>query len=289
VSRYRAVDELRADYPVVRLCRLLEVSRSGYYGWRSRPPSTREQTDRRLLVDIIDIHRGSRRTYGAPRVHGQLTRRGHRIGRKRVARLMRREGLVGAHGRRNGRRRKVDVAPAPDLLERDFTAERPNQRWVADITEFRTGEGKLWVAAIRDLCHRGIVGWSMADHHRAELVVDALTMALGRTTIDADGLIHHSDKGGEYLSKDFAVATDVPNLRLSFGRTGDALDNAAMETVWATMKREIRHIRGSLTFDTRAQARSFLFDYIEIFYNRQRHQARLNHQTPVEHAASFAA
>lgn len=289
MSRYRAVDELRAEYPVVRLCRLLEVSTSGFYAWRSRPPCGRELADRQLLVGIIDIHRASRRTYGAPRIHGQLTRRGHRIGRKRVARLMRLEGLVGAHGRKKGKRRKPDVAPAPDLMQREFTAARPNQRWVADISEFKTGEGKLYVAAIRDLCHRGIVGWSMADHHRAELVVDALTMALRRTTIDTDGLIHHSDKGGEYLSNDFAIAADVPNLRLSFGRTGDAFDNAAMETVWATIKREIEHTRGSLEFHTYAQARGFLFDYIEIFYNRQRHQARLGHLTPADYAATFAA
>lgn len=244
MSRFRAVDELRADYPVKRLCRLLKVSTSGFYAWKRRPPSARA---------VVDAE------------------------------------LVGAHGRKQRKRRTVEVAPAPDLLQRDFTAERPNQRWVADISEFKTGEGKLYVAAIRDLCHRGIVGWSMADHHRAELVVDALTMALGRTTIDTYGLIHHSDKGGEYLSDDFAVASDVPNLRLSFGRTGDAYDNAAMETVWATIKREIVHIRGSLTFDTRSEAQSFLFDYIEIFYNRQRHQARLNHHTPVEYAANFAA
>lgn len=158
MSRYRAVCELRADYPVVRLCRLLEVSRSGFYAWRSRPPSVRELADRQLLVEILDIHRASRRTYGAPRVHGQLVRRGQQLGRKRVARLMRREGLVGAHGRKHRKRRRPDIAPAPDLLGRDFTAERPNQRWVADITQFWTREGWLYVAAIRDLCHRGIGG-----------------------------------------------------------------------------------------------------------------------------------
>ena len=287
--RYRAVEELRADYPVRRLCRLLQVSPSGYYGWRIRPPSARTLSDRRLLAEIVEIHRTSRRTYGAPRVHGQLARRGHRVGRKRVARLMRHEGLVGAHSRRKGRRRRPDVAPAPDLLRRDFTAARPNQRWVADITQFRTREGWLYCAAIRDLCHRGSVGWSMADHHRAELVVDALTMALRRTTIDDDGLIHHADKGGEYLSDAFATAADVPGLRLSFGRTGTALDNAAMETVWATIKREVDHIRGTLLFDTREEARAFLFDYIEIFYNRQRHQTRLGHLTPNDYAATFVA
>lgn len=289
MSRYRAVEELRADYPVVRLCRLVEVSTSGYYGWRSRPPSARELVDRQLLVEIVDIHRSSRHTYGAPRVHGQLARRGHHIGRKRVARLMRREGLVGAHGRKKGRRRKVDVAPAPDLLQRDFSAARPNQRWVADITEFKTGEGKLYVAAIRDLCHRGIVGWSMDDSHRAELVVDALTMALRRTSIDrqrrADSPLRQGRRvsvqrlRGRSRRAEPAAVVWPHRRRLRQRRHGDR----------ATIKREIEHIRGSLEFATRAQARAFLFDYIEIFYNRQRHQARLGHLTPTDYAAGFAA
>ncbi len=288
--RYRAVDELRADYPVVRLCRLMEVSRSGFYDWLTRPPSARELVDRQLLPVIIDIHIGSRWTYGAPRILGQMRLRGHMIGKHRVARLMRRADLIGVHGRKKGKRRKVDAAPAPDLLQRDFTAERPNQRWVADISEFKTGEGKLYVAGIRDLCHRGIVGWAMDDHHRAELVVDALTMALRRSTPDADGLIHHSDKGGEYLSNDLALAAGaVQKLTLSFGRTGDALDNAAMETVWGTMKREVDHIRGGVPFATRDEARAYLFEYIEVFYNRQRHQARLGHLTPADYAAQFVA
>jgi len=203
---------------------------------------------------------------------------------------MRKAGIVGVHGRKQGKRRKPDLDPVPDLLERDFTAERPNQRWVADISEFKTGDGKLYVAAIRDLCHRGIVGWSMDDHHRAELVVDALTMALRRATPDEGGLIHHSDKGGEYLSNDLATTVaDVEGLKLSFGSTGDALDNAAMETVWGTIKREVDHIRDGVPFATRDEARAYLFEYIEVFYNRQRHQARLGHLTPAQYAAKFAA
>ena len=149
VTRFRAVQDLAAEYPIARLCRLLKVSRSGYYGWLTRPPSARELSDRQLLPVIIDIHRSSRRTYGRPRIHGQLLARGHRIGHDQVARLMRKAGIVGVHGRKQGKRRTPDLAPAPDLLERDFTAQRPNQRWVADISEFRTGDGKLYVAAIR--------------------------------------------------------------------------------------------------------------------------------------------
>ena len=153
------------------------------------------------------------------------------------------------------RRGRPDIAPAADRLQRVFSAERPNLRWVADITEFPTGEGKLHLAGIRDLCHRGIVGWAMDEHQDAQLVVDALTMALGRTAPDPDGLIHHSDKGSQYTSLDFVMAAGHAGLQLSFGSTGDCFDNAAMETFWATLKREIAHIRGPLGiwFETRAR------------------------------------
>lgn len=289
MSRFRAVAELCAEYPVKRLCRVLEVSRSGFYAWRRRPVSARRRDDDRLLVEIVRIHAESRRTYGAPRVHGQLRRRGWCVGRKRVARLMAQAGLIGAHSRKKWRRRRPDVAPAPDLVKRVFTAPRPNMVWVADLAEFPTDEGPLHVAAIRDLCHRGIVGWAMDGHAGAELVVDAVTMALARTVPDDSGLIHHSDRGSQYTSLAFTTAADVAGLRLSFGRTGTALDNAAMETVWSTIKREIAWIRGSITFTSREEAKLYLFEHIEIFYNRQRHQTRLGHQTPVEYAARFAS
>ena len=287
MSRYRAVDDLRSGYQVTRLCAVLGVSRSGYNAWKRRPRSPRQIADDDLLEAIRRIHLESRRTYGAPRVHGQLVRRGHQVGRKRVARLMRCDGLVGAHARKRWRRRRPDVAPAPDRLNRDFHAAKPNQRWVADLAQFPTREGPLHVAAIRDLCHRGIVGWAMDGHQGAELVVDALHMALARTVADPDGLVHHSDRGSQYTSLAFTAAADVAGLQLSFGSTGDAYDNAAMETVWSTIKREIAWIRGSLVFNTRDQARLYLFDYIEVFYNRQRHQTRLGHHTPVEYAATF--
>jgi transposase InsO family protein len=286
VSRFRFVDDHRDLYGVKRLCALVEVSTSGYYAWKTRPLSVRAIADAELLEEIRAIHVESRHSYGAPRVHGQLTRRGHRVGCKRVARLTRREGLMGVH-RRRWRRRRPDSAPAPDRLNRDFTAERPNQRWVADITEFPTGEGKLHLAGVWDLCHRGLVGWSMGPSPDAELVVDALVMALGRAEPDPDGLVHHSDKGGAYLSGEFCSMADLAGLKVSFGSTGDCSDNAAMETVWSTLKREIAWIRGSIWFDTRAAAKLYLFEFIEVFYNRQRHQAALGHRTPAEFAATF--
>lgn len=287
MSRFRFVADHRDAYPVKRLCDVAEVSRAGFYAWACRPPAPRVVADEQLVLEIDEIYVESRRTYGAPRVHGQLTRRGRHVGCKRVARLMRSKGFVGAHSRKKWRRHRPDVAPAPDRLNRDFTAPRPNLRWVGDITEFPTGEGKLYLAGIRDLCHRGLVGWSIGEHQDAELVVDALVMALGRCQPDDEGLIHHSDKGTQYTSTAFCATATLAGLQVSFGSTGDCFDNAAMETFWSTLKREIGWIRGSIWFPTRADARLYLFEFIEVFYNRQRHQAALQHETPVEYAARF--
>jgi transposase InsO family protein len=186
VSRFRFVDDHQDTYEVKRLCELVEVSRAGYYAWQRRPPCARAVADGALLDEIRAIHSESRCTYGAPWIHGQLRRLGQRIGCKRVARLMRQDRLMGVHKRR-WRRRRPDIAPAPDRLNRNVKADKPNQRWVADITEFPTGEGKLHVAGVRDLCHRGLVGWSMSAHPDAELVVDAPVMALGRAEPDSEG------------------------------------------------------------------------------------------------------
>lgn len=288
MSRFRFVDDHRERYDVKRLCRVVEVSTSGYYAWRQRPASPRALADAELLESIRRVHTDSRGTYGSPRVHGVLCRRGQRVGRKRVARLMRHDGLVGAHHpNKRGRRGRPDVAPAPDRLERHFRADRPNQRWVADITEFVTGEGKLHLAGVRDLCHRGLVGWATGEHADAELVVDALVMALSRATPDGEGLVHHSDKGSAYTSLDFCSTATLAGLSVSFGSTGDCYDNAAMETFWSTLKREIAWIRGSIYFDTRREATLYLFEFVEVFYNRQRHQAALGYRTPTEYAATF--
>jgi transposase InsO family protein len=248
VSRFRFVEDYWHEYPVKRLCRLAEVSTSGFYAWRKRPLSARELADRELLVLIERIHVESRCTYGAPRVQGQLARHGHRVGRKRVARLMRGHRLVGVHARRKWRRGRPDIAPAADLLNRDFTASKPNQRWVADITEFPTDERTLYLAGVRDLCDRSLVGWVVGAHPDAELVVDALTMALWRSTPDPEGLIHHADRGSQYTSLDLCATATGAGLQVSFGSTGDCYDNAAMETFWSTLKREIRWIRGTLRF-----------------------------------------
>lgn len=286
--RFRFVSDNQADLPVKRMCELVGLPRSSFYAWRDHRPSPRESADAELLEVIRDIYLRSRRTYGVPRVLGQLRNRGQRVARSRVARLMRTNGLVGAHSSKKWRRGRPDSGGAPDLLNRDFTATAPNQRWVADITEFSTGEGKLFLAAVRDLFHRGIVGWDSSGRQDTTLVVSALTMALARTGNPAD-VVHHADKGPQYTSLDFAFAAGNADMALSFGSTGDAYDNAAMETFWARLKVEIAWIRGSICFETRADAHTYLFEFIEVFYNRQPHQAGLGHLTPAEYADSGAA
>lgn len=282
----RFVVEHEAELPVERMCRLVAVPRSSFYAWRARTPSLRELADGELTKRIVEIHRASRHTYGAPRVWGQLRHAGINVSRKRVERLMRAEGLVGAHSRRRWRRGRPDAGGRPDLLNRDFTANAPNQRWVADFTQFPTGEGPLFLAAIRDLFWKGIVGWDSAGRQTATVAVNALTMALARTG-HPDDVLAHADKGPQYTSLEYAIAAGNANVVLSFGSTGDAFDNAAMESFWGRLKVEIAHIRGDVRFATRAQAHAYLFEFIEVFYNRQRHQARLGHLTPADYLAHW--
>lgn len=287
MSRFRFVDEHRATYQVKRLCQLAGVSRSGYYAWAGRPPSQRERANAALLTHICEIHKQSRRTYGAPRITGQLQRQGVVVNHKRVARLMAAHGIVGVVSPRR-RHNKTGAAPAEDLIGRDFTAAAPNQRWVADITEFGCGDGKLYLAAIMDLYSRRIVGWSIGNRRPAELVVGALVMALARRKPDA-GVIHHADHGSQYTSGEFGETAAETDVELSFGRVGTAADNAAMEAFWSTLKRELAHIHQRDTWAHRDELRSALFDFIEVFYNRARHQAGLDHLTPADYEAVHAA
>ncbi|MGQ0823776.1 MAG: IS3 family transposase [Actinomycetota bacterium] len=283
------VSEHAGEYPVTRLCALVEVPRSSFYEWNSRPLSDHYLGDVELANEIHDIHVASRRTYGAPRIAGQLHNAGCHHGRKRVARIMAECGLVGVHGRKKWRRGTRDSAPAGDLLNRDFTAERSNQRWVADITEFHCRDGKLYLAGIKDLCDQGLAGWSMGERQVTDLVVNALVMALARRAPAGD-LLHHADHGSQYTSLEFTNRLRDWKINASYGSVGDCFDNAAMESTWATIKKEIRHIWGPWEQLTRSQLRTILFEYIEAFYNRQRHQARLDHRTPAEaYAASTAA
>jgi putative transposase len=278
VSIFRFIDAEKASYPVTALCRMLGVSKSGYYAWRSRPPSERRRRDALLIEMIRQIHSRSRETYGYPRVHAELRSLGVKCGRRRVARLMRAEGLWGCvrGKKRRTTRRDPRAAPAPDLLRGDFVAAQPNRVWLADITYIPTREGFLYLAFILDTHSRRIVGWSMDSHMRTELVVDALEMAVWRRKPSA-GLVHHSDRGVQYTAISFGKRLEEVGIVPSMGRTGTALDNAMAESFIATLKTELVHRRH---FPDREVARSAIFEYLEGFYNRRRLHSALSYQSP---------
>jgi putative transposase len=291
VSCYRLIDAEKAHHQVSRLARVLGVSRAGYYAWASRPPSQRTLTDAYLAQQVRTIHARSRGTYGAPRVHAEL-RLGLDIhlGRKRVARLMREHGLQGIHRRRwqGTTRRDPQASPAPDLVERSFTPAGPDRLWVADITQQRTGEGWLYLAVILDAFSRRVVGWSMADHLRTELVLDALDMAISQRQ-PAPGLVCHSDHGCQYTSFAYGRRLAASELVASMGTVGDALDNAVAESFFATLECELLD---RYPWPTRTGLRTAIFDFIEVFYNRQRRHSTLDYHPPAayeQHHASAAS
>jgi putative transposase len=234
-----------------------------------------------LTRAIRRIHEASRGTYGRPRVHAELRYEGVRCSGKRVARLMREAGISGIPARRWRRgltRRRPGVAPHPDLVERRFSAQAPDRLWVADVSYIPTGEGWLYLASILDCYSRSIVGWSMADHLRTELVVDALEMATSRRR-PAPGLIHHSDQGSQYVALAFTRRMRDAGIAGSMGSVGDAFDNAAAESFFATLKRELVHRH---RFPTRAAARTAVFEFIEVFYNRRRIHSTIGYRSPAE-------
>lgn len=288
MSRFRFVDDHRDAYSVKRLCRVVGCSRSGFYDWCRRPPSRHARRDEHLSGLIGEIHVRSRRTYGAPRVHAELARLGERCSRRRVARLMRVAGLVGVHARRRWRAGRPDVAPAPDLVRRDFAPAGPDQVWAADITQLRTEEGWLYLAGFIDLHSRRVVGWAMGASPNTDLVIDALLMAFCRRRPDRR-VVHHSDRGCTYTSLAFSQRLADLELAQSFGSTGDCFDNAAVEAFWATLKRELAWIHGRTTWPTRGLLRSALFDYIEGFFNPSRIQERLGYRSPVDYERAGAA
>jgi putative transposase len=275
---YRFIRAEKANHDVKTMCRLLGISRSGYYAWRSRPPSARQIADAELTRATVRIHEASRGTYGRPRVHAELRYEGTRCSGKRVARLMRAAGLHGIPSRRRRglTRRRPGVAPHPDLVQRDFVAKALDRLWVADISYVPTGQGWLYLATILDCCSRRIVGWSMADHLRTELVVDALDMATSSRR-PAPGLVHHSDQGSQYVALAFTRRLHQAGIAASMGGVGTAYDNAAAESLFATIKRELVHRH---RFPTRAAARTAIFEFIEVFYNRRRIHSSIGHLSP---------
>lgn len=281
MSIFKLIDAEKASYPIAVLCRMLGVSKSGYYAWRSRPPSERRRQDALLTEKIREIHSRSRETYGYPRIHAELHSLGIGCGRRRVARLMRAAGLRGCVRGKKRRTTRCDprAAPAQDLLRRDFVAAQPNKVWLADITYIPTQEGFLYLAFILDTHSRRIVGWSMDSHMRTELVIDALEMAVWRRRPVA-GLVHHSDRGVQYTAISFGKRLEQSGIIPSMGRTGTALDNAMAESFIATLKTELVHRR---RFPDREVARSAIFEYLEGFYNRRRLHSALSYRSPVDY------
>jgi putative transposase len=267
--------------PVSLAYELLGVSRSGFSDWATRAPSDRALSDAWLVEKITEIHAENRQVYGAPRIHAELRlRHGIRVGRKRVERLMRQAGISGLVARKRGRTtiRVPGVRVADDLVQRHFRPDAPDVLWIADLTYLRTWEGWLYLAAVQDAFSRRIVGWAMADHMRAELVADALQMAVRRRRPEP-GLIHHSDQGSQYVSLGFGHACATAGISRSMGSRGDCWDNAVAETFFATLKKELVYRR---SWPTRQELISEIFEYIEAFYNRQRRHSTLGYLSPAE-------
>lgn len=278
------IESKKAEYPVTMMCRLLGISRSGYYAWRCRGRGSREQADQQLVQQIREAHRASDGTYGSPRVHQALKQDEVSVGRHRVARLMRQHAIVGRPKRRY--RQTTDSAHdqpvAPNLLARQFSATQPDQIWVGDITYIPTAEGWLYLAVLLDVFSRRIVGWSMSATLATELALGALRMALGRRCVKP-GLIHHSDRGCQYASEAYQDALQNAKLICSMSRKGDCWDNAMAESFFGTLKTELVH-RSS--WSTREEARGDLYAYLEGFYNQKRIHSALGYRSPAEFEAA---
>lgn len=263
------------------MCRVLGVSRSAYYTWCNRKPSDRAKENERLAAKITEVHKDSRGTYGSPRVHAELVAQGFDVGRHRIARIMREEGIVGR--RKPKFRRTTDsnhkLPVAANILDRNFVADEPDRAWVADITYIWTRQGWLYLAVILDLFSRRVVGWSMAEHMRTELVLDALSAALGSRLPSAAGLVFHSDRGSQYASGDYQKALDANGITCSMSRRGNCWDNAVAESFFSTLKTELVH---NVIFLTRDSARDAIAEWIEIFYNGKRRHSSLGYATPLE-------
>lgn len=278
---FRFIAAERANHPISLLCRVLGVSRSGFHAWQRRAPSDRALADAWLCEQVRAIHVESRSTYGTRRVRAALRHRGVSVSRKRVARLMRVLGLSGLQPKRFRRTtiRVPGVRVADDLVERDFSPAAPNELWCADIKYVRTWQGWLYLAAVMDCYSRRIVGWAMRPSLEADLVVEALEMAVARRR-PRPGLVHHSDQGSQYVSLRFGERCREIGIHRSMGSKGDCFDNAVSESFFATLEKDLLRRR---SFATRQEARTALFDYIETFYNPVRLHSTLGYVSPVEY------
>ena len=270
----------RRRWRVGVMCRVLQVSRSGYYAWTKRKPSARQLREQKLLTKIRIVHQENRELYGSPRVHRALRIDGEHVSRNTVARIMRR-AKIRAKSRRKFIPRTTDSRHqqplADNLLDRDFTAAAPNQKWLADITYVPTGQGWLYHSAVLDCFSRKIVGWSMADHMETDLVAEALKMALEHRQPAGNKLLHHSDRGSQYASDDYQQILAGHGITVSMSGSGNCYDNAMMESFFATLKTELIHQQN---YATREQAKQSIFEYIEVFYNRKRLHSSLGYLSP---------
>jgi putative transposase len=278
--KYLFIAAQKAFYAIAILCDVLGVSRSGYYAWSKRPTPVRTKSDAALKAQIAAVHAKSRSTYGSPRVHAELRSKGVSVSRKRIERLMREEGIKARQKRRF--RRTTDsnhTHPiAPNVLEREFTAEAPNKVWVTDVTYIATDEGWLYLAAILDLFSRRVIGWATSATNDRLLALDALDRAL-RARKPRPGLLHHSDRGSPYASEDYREALRRRGLVASMSRSGDCWDNAVAESFFATLKAELVDHEH---YPTRAVATASIGDYLEAFYNPARRHSHLGYKSPIE-------
>ncbi len=280
--RFEFIDAEKACFPVRVLCRALEVSPAGFYAACGRPESKHARDDRRLAVQVRAAHEEGRKTYGSPRVHRELMAQGVKISRKRVIRLMQEQGLRGRVRRRFKctTMSEHDQPIAPNLLAREFTAERPNQRWVGDTTELLVAGGKMYLAAILDLFSRFVVGWALSAVNDRHLVIRAMEMAI-RRRCPTGGLLHHSDQGSTYASEEHRKLLDANAITCSMSRKGNCYDNAVAESWFSTFKAEQGEI-----FESPAQLKAEAFDYIEVFYNQKRRHSVLGYVSPAEYERS---
>lgn len=278
---FELIEAEKGEFPVSMMCRVLEVSRAGYYAWRERGPSERAKQNVELVAEIVEIHQESRGTYGSPRVHAELRERGFEVSRKRVERKMREQGLAGR--RRPRFRRTTDSNHgepiAPNIVAREFIVDEPDRVWVADITYVWTVQGWMYLAIVIDLFSRRVVGWSMAEHMRVELVLGALAAALGKRVPSAAGLVFHSDRGTQYAAKDYRAALEAAGITCSMSRRGNCWDNAVAESFFATLKTELVH---DVIFTSREAAKTTIAEWIEIFYNGKRRHSSLDYLSPLE-------
>lgn len=287
--RYRFIQQHQKELPVKKMCQVLKVSRSGYYDWTRRSPSHRQQRREHLLEKIRQVHQASRQLYGSPRVHAEMKSQGEKVCENTVAKVMKHAGIR-SKLRRRFVPRTTDSghhhAVAANVLDRCFEQKQLNRTWCTDITCISTSQGWLYLAVVMDLCSRRIIGWSMAEHVKAELCINALSMALQQRR-PGKGLMHHSDRGVQYACEDYQALLERCGIVCSMSRTGNCYDNAAMESFFSSFKRELVYQR-QMPYATHEQARSEIFEYIECWYNRRRLHSSLGYVSPIKFEASFS-